>query len=122
MSDCKKPAPLSACQILDQALEAVHEAARGEAVQRIRVRDTDTEFQESTLASRMKYLQSLVMNAGVFGRCRNFGLAQASAGIPMGRSPAYAVFGRREFAQDCGCGPVNPAPSPIPDGEGDCCE
>lgn len=121
MIDCKKPAPLSACQILDQALEAVHEAARGDAVLGIRVRDTDTRFQESTLASRQRYLQTLVTNSAVFGRCANFQLALAASGIPTGRSPGYAVFGRREFVQQgCGCGPVHQVtPAPI---EGDCCE
>lgn len=117
MSTCTTSRPLSACEILNQAIEAVHEAARGGSVMRIRVRDTDTQFQESSLESRVSYLKSLVMNSAVFGRCPNFSLAMAAAGIPMGRSPAYATFGRREFVDPgCGCGPA-----PVNKG-GDCCE
>jgi hypothetical protein len=99
--------PLTACEMLNQALASVQEAAAGGAIAEIRLRDRSTRFQESTMASRLRYLQSLVMNKAVFGRCPNYHLAAAASGIPQGRSPAVAVFGQVRYAQqNCGCGPI----------------
>jgi hypothetical protein len=93
--------------MLNQALASVQEAAAGGAVSEIRLRDRSTRFQESTMASRLRYLQSLVRNKSVFGRCANYQLAAAASGIPQGRSPAVAVFGQiRHNELGCGCGPV----------------
>lgn len=97
--------------MLNQALSSVQEAAAGGAVSEIRLRDRSTRFQESTMASRLKYLKSLVLNKAVFGRCSNYALAAAASGIPQGRSPAVAVFGQiRHHELGCGCGPVTTLP------------
>jgi hypothetical protein len=105
--------PLTACEMLNQALASVQEAAAGGAIAEIRLRDRSTRFQESTMASRLRYLQSLVMNKAVFGRCPNFHLAAAASGIPQNRSPAVAVFGQiRNGVQNCGCGPVTSSCAP----------
>ena len=99
--------PLTACEMLNQALASVQQAAGGGAIAEIRLRDRSTRFQESTMATRLRYLQSLVKNRAVFGGCSNYALAAAASGVPQGRSPAMAVFGQVRYNQQgCGCGPV----------------
>lgn len=88
MSDCRNSAPLTACEILQQAVESVNEAASGGAVVRIRVRDTDTTFSDTSLEARRKHLMQLVQNRAVFGACPMYSVAAALAGMPPDRSPA----------------------------------
>lgn len=96
MSTCDANAPLDACGILQQALEAVNEAASGGAVVRSRVRDTDVTFADHSFEARKKYLLSLVANKAVFGGCAMYAVAAAMAGMPADRSPGVmrqgAVF------------------------------
>ena len=98
--------PLTACEILRQAMDAVHKSVMGEAVSEIRLRDRSTKFSESTGATRLRYLQSLVSNRAVYGRCPEFALAASMAGIPVGRAPGVAVYGRTVLEPGCGCGPA----------------
>jgi hypothetical protein len=107
MSDCKSNTPLSACDILQQAIEAVNEAASGGAVVRIRVRDTDTTFSDHSLEARRKYLMQLVQNKAVFGACAMYGVAASLAGMPPDRSPA-GIRSSRPFCDPCCSQP--PAP------------
>jgi hypothetical protein len=100
MSTCHAAAPLTACDILNQAIEAVNEAATGGGVVRIRVRDTDTTFNEHSLEARKKHLMQLVQNRTVFGQCALYGLAAALAGMPVDRSPA-TLRSQTPFCDPC---------------------
>ena len=96
MSTCDANTPLDACSILQQAIEAVNEAASGGAVVRIRIRDTDTTFSDHSLEARRKHLLMLVSNKAVFGGCALYAVGAALAGMPADRAPGVmrqgAVF------------------------------
>jgi hypothetical protein len=125
MTCSSTPAPLTACEVLRQAMNAVHENVLGNSVSEIRLRDRSTRFSESTGATRLRYLQSLVTNKAVYGRCPEFALAASIAGVPVSRAPGVAVYGRTFFDQGCGCGPVVSvceSTTSVTTDDGTCCE
>lgn len=98
---------MTACDILEQAIAAVNEAAAGGAVVRVRVRDTDTTFSDQNLESRRKYLLSLVQNKAVFGACPLYSVAVAVSGMPTDRAPG-TLRTSRNFCDPCCQRPPEP--------------